>query len=128
MIANIDQNVGQLREFLATQGLERDTIFIFTTDNGTAGGDKVFNAGMRGKKGSPFDGGHRVPLFLSWPGKNLDSGHDMNMLCHAIDVLPTLIDLCGIPAPADVRFRWSIDQVVCWRAIRIQTSTGKTGS
>ncbi len=67
MIANIDDNVGKLREFLDQEGLTDNTIFIFTTDNGTSSGDEVFNAGMRGKKGSQYDGGHRVPFFLHWP-------------------------------------------------------------
>ena len=64
MIANIDDNVGALRKFLDEEGLSENTIFIFTTDNGTAGGKNVFNASMRAGKGSPYDGGHRVPLFL----------------------------------------------------------------
>ena len=56
MIDNIDTNVGQLRAFLAEKNLAENTIFIFTTDNGTAGGKNVFNAQMRGKKGSQYDG------------------------------------------------------------------------
>ena len=67
MIANVDDNVGKLRQFLNDEGLTENTVFIFTTDNGTAGGHKIFNAQMRGKKGSVYDGGHRVPFFVSWP-------------------------------------------------------------
>lgn len=62
MIANIDQNVGRLQQFLDEQGLTENTIFIFTTDNGSSSGTKVFNSSMRGAKGSPYDGGHRVPF------------------------------------------------------------------
>ena len=61
MIANIDHNVGQLRAAVAEAGIADDTIFIFTTDNGTSSGSKIFNAGMRAQKGSEYDGGHRVP-------------------------------------------------------------------
>ncbi len=104
MIANIDDNVGKMRAFLQQEGLTDDTIFIFTTDNGTAGGEKVFNNGMRGKKGSQYDGGHRVPFFLSWPNHQLNSGTDVEEICHAVDILPTLIDLCKIPAPEGIRF------------------------
>ncbi|MFT5131037.1 MAG: arylsulfatase A-like enzyme, partial [Rhodothermales bacterium] len=50
MITNIDDNVGQTRALLKELGVYEDTVFIFTTDNGTATGDKIFNAGMRGKK------------------------------------------------------------------------------
>ncbi len=104
MIANIDENVGRLRAFLRQQGLAENTIFIFTTDNGTSSGEKVFNAGMRGKKGSEYDGGHRVPLFIYWPDGGLTGGRDVKPLTAHVDVLPTLIDLCGIPSPKGVKF------------------------
>lgn len=104
MIANIDYNVGQLRQFLKDEGLYENTIFIFTTDNGTASGDKVFNASMRGKKGSAYDGGHRVPFFMHWPGGGMTTATDVKPITHAVDVLPTLIDLCGIAPPAGIDF------------------------
>jgi len=104
MIANIDHNVGKLREWLAEEGLAEDTIFIFTTDNGTAAGDGVHNAGMRGRKGSHYDGGHRVPFFLHWPGGGFDAEKWVEPLTGHVDVVPTLIDLCDIEAPADVAF------------------------
>ncbi|NQV24250.1 MAG: arylsulfatase [Rhodopirellula sp.] len=104
MIANIDRNVGELRSFLADEGLTENTIFIFTTDNGTSSGDNVFNAGMRGKKGSPYDGGHRVPFFMHWPSGNLTEGRDVKPITAYVDVVPTLIDLCEIPAPKGIKF------------------------
>ncbi len=104
MITNIDDNVGRLREFLDAEGLSENTIFIFTTDNGTAGGDKVFNAQMRGKKGSPYDGGHRVPFFIRWPAGEMTAATDVQPISHAVDVLPTLIELCGINSPTNVDF------------------------
>lgn len=104
MIANIDDNVGELRSFLEAEGLADNTIFIFTTDNGTAAGEKIFNAGMRGKKGSEYDGGHRVPLFVYWPGGELVGGRDVEPITAHVDVLPTLIDLCNIPEPEGVKF------------------------
>lgn len=104
MIANIDDNVGQLRTFLDDEGLTENTIFIFTTDNGTSSGDKVFNAGMRGKKGSHYDGGHRVPFFVHWPSGKLTGGRDVDQLTAHVDVVPTLIDLCGIESPENVKF------------------------
>jgi hypothetical protein len=53
MIHNIDENIGKLLADLREWGIERDTVVIFMNDNGTALGETVFNAGMRGKKGSP---------------------------------------------------------------------------
>ncbi len=99
MIANIDANVGRLMKLLDSEGLTKDTILVFTTDNGTSSGDKVFNGGMRGKKGSEYEGGHRVPFFIRWPGGNIGGGKDMPQLTAHIDVFPTLLELCGIPVP-----------------------------
>ena len=104
MIANIDENVGKFREFLSKEGLAENTIFVFTTDNGTAGGAKIFNAGMRAQKGSQYDGGHRVPFFVYWPAGNLTGGKDVQPITGHVDVLPTLIDLCDIEAPEKVKF------------------------
>ncbi len=99
MIANIDDNVGRLREFLDDRNLTKNTIFVFTTDNGTAMGHKVFTAGMRGHKGSEYDGGHRVPFMIHWPEGKLAGGRDVEPICAHVDVMPTLLDLCGIELP-----------------------------
>ena len=104
MVANIDHNVGELRKWLDKKGLTENTIFIFTTDNGTAGGRKVYDGGMRGAKGSEYDGGHRVPLFLHWPKAGYTGGHMVREIAAHVDVVPTLIDLCGVPAPKGVKF------------------------
>lgn len=104
MIANIDDNVGKLRRFLDQQGLSDNTIFIFTTDNGTSSGGKVFNAGMRGQKGSEYDGGHRVPFFAHWPQGKLTGGRDIEPVTAHVDVLPTLLDLCRIDRRLDCNF------------------------
>lgn len=108
MIANIDENVGRLLARLRELGLEDDTIVIFMTDNGTAAGYNEntragFNAGMRGFKGSEYDGGHRVPCFLRWPGR-LPAGKDVTHVTAHIDLMPTLLDLCGVAAPARLAF------------------------
>ena len=106
MIANVDHNMGLLREHLTKLGLSDNTILILMTDNGTAAGGQFqgldsepsrgFNAGMRGKKSSVYDGGHRVPFFIYWPKGGLVGGKDVETLAAHIDVLPTLADLCGL--------------------------------
>lgn len=96
MIANIDENMGRLDSFLEETGMRENTIVIFMTDNGTATGENVFNAGMRGKKRSLYDGGHRVPFFLRWPSGGVSGGRDVRGLARSTDVLPTLIDLCDL--------------------------------
>lgn len=100
MIANIDSNVARLVKFLRDRGLEKNTLLIFMTDNGTSSGAQVFNAGMRGQKGSPYEGGHRVPFFAYWPAGGIQGGRDIGALAAHIDVLPTLTDLCGLKRPA----------------------------
>lgn len=103
MIANIDHNVGELRKFLNDEGLTDNTIFIFTTDNGTAAGHSIFNSNMRGNKGSEYEGGHRVPFFIHWPQGNFEAGRDIGTLTAHVDVLPTLIELCSLDDPG-IRF------------------------
>lgn len=104
MIANIDENVGRLRAFLDEVGIADQTILIFTTDNGSSAGTEIFNAGMRGGKGSQFDGGHRVPCFIHWPRGGLVGGTDVDRLTGHVDLLPTLIDLCDLQPPDGVAF------------------------
>jgi hypothetical protein len=103
MVTNIDDNMARLVKHLDKLGLSDDTILIFTTDNGTAAGyrgAKGFNAGMRGTKGSEYDGGHRVPFFVSWPKGGIGGGRDVEEITAHIDVLPTLIELCGLKGPS----------------------------
>jgi arylsulfatase A-like enzyme len=113
MITNIDDNLGVLVQKLEEWGLKENTIFIFTTDNGTAAGvetgqgafvTKGFGGGMRGKKGSKYDGGHRVPFFVRWPAKKWKGGIDLNTVASYTDVFPTLADWCKLEIPDFVEF------------------------
>jgi arylsulfatase A-like enzyme len=104
MITNIDDNFGRLRERLRDLGLEDNTILIFTSDNGTcgnawAGRSDPWRAGMRGEKGSEYDGGHRAPFFLRWPGGGISGGRTIEQLTTYIDFMPTLLELCGVELP-----------------------------
>ena len=95
MVTNIDDNFKLLEEKLDELNLTDNTILIFTTDNGTAGGNRVFDAGMKGSKGSVYEGGHRVPFFIRWPNGQLTGGKDMDHLVAHYDLLPTFVDLLG---------------------------------
>ncbi len=96
MILNIDANLGRLMEFLDEEGLAENTILIFQTDNGSTFGDRYFDAGMRGRKAQLWEGGHRVPFFLRWPGGDLGEPRDIDGLTTVQDILPTLLELCEI--------------------------------
>ncbi len=113
MITNIDENFGRLRAKLDELGIADDTILIFMTDNGSSGAavldatgheQRGYNAGMRGMKGSFYDGGHRVPFFCRWPGGDMTGGRDVGEMALDVDLLPTFIELCDLPAPADADF------------------------
>jgi len=96
MITNIDDNFKKLEEKLDELRLTDNTILIFTTDNGTAAGRETYNAGLRGGKGSQYEGGHRVPFFIRWPDGALSGGKDIDNLVAHYDLLPTFVDLLGI--------------------------------
>jgi arylsulfatase A-like enzyme len=113
MITNIDDNMNRLQRKLIELGLAENTLLIFMTDNGTAAGVagnqkegetgwKGFNAGMKGQKGSEYDGGHRVPCFFHWPGGGLAGGRDVDRLTAHVDILPTLAEICGLAVPEAV--------------------------
>jgi arylsulfatase A-like enzyme len=97
MITNIDDNVGKLVSRLTDWGLDQNTILIFMTDNGSASGVRVFNAGMRGSKATPYQGGTRVPAFFRW-GERFKAG-DRDQLTAHIDIFPTLVELAGGKIP-----------------------------
>jgi len=96
MVTNIDENVGRLLDKLTALSLDEDTIVIFLTDNGPQ--QNRYNASMRGRKGGVYEGGIRVPFFVRWPGR-LKAGKKVERIAAHIDVLPTLLDACGVPAP-----------------------------
>ncbi|MEC3907204.1 arylsulfatase [Tamlana sp. 2201CG12-4] len=98
-LTHFDSNLGKLRQYLKKNNLNENTIIIFLTDNGTSGGNEIFNDGMKGKKGSMYEGGHRVPLFIYWPEGGFDKGIDINEFTAQIDLLPTLINLCDLKSP-----------------------------
>ncbi len=93
MVANIDENVGKLLTLLKESGLERDTLVIFMNDNGGTAGVRVWNAGMRGQKITPYLGGTRAMNFWRWPGTLKPATVDQ--LAAHIDIFPTLAELAG---------------------------------
>ncbi len=95
MIENIDANFAKLLTAVRESGVERDTIIVFLTDNGSA--MARHNAGMKGRKGTPDEGGTRVPCFIRWPGKI--SPRSVAEPAAHLDLLPTLTSLCGVPRP-----------------------------
>jgi arylsulfatase len=112
MVSRLDRTVGRIFEELRKQGLDDDTVVIFTSDNGAThggvgGSDSEFFESMgklRGLKGSVYEGGIRTPLLVRWP-KRIAAGGTSDLRCYFPDLLPTLLDLAGqgarIPAGLD---------------------------
>jgi arylsulfatase A-like enzyme len=116
MLDNFDENLGILLERMETSGQLENTILLFMSDNGTCMGQnaypkeqqatwsETYNGGMRASKGSHYDGGHRVFCFIRHPAGGLQGGREVKPITAHIDILPTLLDLCAIAPPAEIRF------------------------
>jgi arylsulfatase A-like enzyme len=100
MIRALDRGVGKVMAALKSQGLDNDTLVIFTNDNGGAwyAGLPNINKPYRGWKGTFFEGGIRVPFFVRWPGR-ISSGQKLPMPVQFIDVLPTLVGAASAALP-----------------------------
>jgi arylsulfatase A-like enzyme len=97
MVANLDDNIGRLMGHLDKRNLANDTIVMFACDNGPQ--TDRFNVGLRGRKGSIYEGGTRSPLYVRYPAK-LKGGRRVSTITGHIDVTPTLLDLTGVKRPA----------------------------
>lgn len=93
MCENIDDNVGRLFKKLEELKLTQKTMVLFLTDNGP--NSDRYNGKMKGRKGSSHEGGIRAPLFVKWPGQ-IKSGTRIIQIAAHIDILPTLVEMCGI--------------------------------
>jgi arylsulfatase A-like enzyme len=100
MVQNIDDNVGRLLKKLDELKLADNTILIFMTDNGPQ--QARYNAGLRGLKGTTYEGGIRVPFFLRWPAGLKETRKVEAPFAH-IDVVPTLLEAAGVAAPAGIK-------------------------
>ncbi|MGH9468993.1 MAG: arylsulfatase [Terriglobia bacterium] len=118
-MVNLDENVGRLCAKLDELGLAKNTIIMYSVDNGPIGPNGVdvspgtsgpgrYNAGLRGGKGTIYEGGIRLPFFVYWP-RSLPAGRKSEQIVSHIDILPTVLDLCGLPAPSGVHMDgWSL--------------------
>jgi len=100
MVEEIDAIVGRLAAKLKALGLDRDTLVIFTSDNGPW--FEGSTGGLRARKGdAAYDGGYRVPFIARMPG-TVPAGRRVNSIAMGIDLLPTLCAMAGVPTPAGV--------------------------
>ena len=98
MLEHLDNEVGRLLAKIDALGLAENTLVIFTSDNG--GLSRVTNnAPLREGKGSPYEGGIRVPLLIRWPGK-VKPGSECDAPVHAVDFYPTFVSVAETQAAA----------------------------
>lgn len=97
MIENIDGNFARLLKALDEKQLADNTIVVFLTDNGPGG--VRWNAGLRNRKGTVYEGGIRVPCYVRWPGK-VQPGRAIDLPLAHIDMAPTLLAACGVASDA----------------------------
>lgn len=102
MIKSMDESLGRLLDDLEKTGLDKNTVIIFTSDNGgvvkkntSEGVPPTSNAPLRGGKASVFEGGTRVPALIRWPGVT-DQGRVDETMVMGIDFYPTLVDICSL--------------------------------
>ena len=101
-VEEVDWSVGQVLDTLRAQGLDKDTLVVFTSDNGpwlTKGTDGGSAGPLRGGKGSTWEGGVRVPTLAWWPGR-VPAGSVNDAVAATIDLLPTFVSLAGGTVPA----------------------------
>ncbi|HEY64446.1 MAG TPA: arylsulfatase [Caldilineae bacterium] len=107
MIQRMDKGLERVLEELKRQGIEDNTLVLFTSDNGPQFGGEGemcttrFNCGFNGAKGLVYEGGIRVPMVLRWPD-GLDGGHHFHEMVHFVDWLPTLLAAAGLEPPRDL--------------------------
>jgi arylsulfatase A len=100
MILEMDKGVEQVRAKLVELGLEKNTLFLFFSDNGDAPGTATGSPRFRGHKGSVYEGGTRVPAVAWWPGR-IEAGTQAADLSITLDVMPTILSVAGIDPPKE---------------------------
>jgi arylsulfatase len=81
-----------------------NTLVIYIgSDNGNSTGWRVFNAGMKGHKGQPYQGGTRVPVFFRWPAGNIPADAECSALTSQMDIMPTLLEIAGAPLTDQIK-------------------------
>ena len=98
VMAELDASVGRVLDKVKELGLDENTFVVFTSDNGPWYGGS--SGGLRGMKGTSWEGGYRVPFIARWPGK-IPAGHTSSEPAVTMDLFATALKVAGVPAPSD---------------------------
>ena len=115
MIECVDDKVAELISFIEDRGIADNTILVFLTDNGCVFNPYYASYPQRGKKAQLYEGGHRVPCYISYPGA-FEGNRDIEGLTEVQDLLPTIAEICH------VKIRGEIDGISLLKAL-----SGKSG-
>ncbi|MHB9031714.1 MAG: sulfatase-like hydrolase/transferase [Anaerolineae bacterium] len=127
MLHRMDAGIARILQTLREQGLEENTILLFSSDNGPQFGGEGeanltrFNCQLHGAKGSVYEGGIRVPAILRWPA-GMPGGREITSMVHMADWLPTILAMADLPVPAELR----LDGVNVLPVIRGERESGCT--
>lgn len=99
-IGTIDNSVGEILKALRKNGIDENTLVVFSSDNGPARGGMGSTGGLRGRKGQTFEGGMREPAIAWWPGK-IPKGTETDQILTTMDILPTFASLARAEIPHD---------------------------
>lgn len=104
MIENVDTNFGVLLKKLDEWNIADDTLVIYLgSDNGGTAGRGVFDAGLKGGKGTPYQGGTLAPCFFRWPAGKIPAASECAALAAHLDIFPTLAEIAGAKPSNEVR-------------------------
>lgn len=99
MVEEMDKGIGDILDILEEKDLTDNTMIIFFSDNGAC--KEGCNLPFRDGKASLYEGGHRVPMVIKWPGM-VDAGSVNDSLTISIDLMPTVVSACGIDIPENL--------------------------
>ncbi len=113
MVEEVDWGMGQILNALQANGVDQNTLVIFSSDHGPWYQGNT--GGLRGRKGETWEGGMRVPMIARLPGR-IPAGLVTQSMATSMDIMPTLVSLCGAPSPPN-----PLDGVNIWP---LMTGTG----
>lgn len=101
LIEHLDAGIGRVLDALDRLGLARETLVVFTSDNGGVTSNGANNGPHRGQKQHMYEGGLRVPGAARWPGR-IAAGSRSDRIVATMDLFPTLCEAAGVPVPPDL--------------------------
>ncbi|NNE91341.1 MAG: sulfatase-like hydrolase/transferase [Verrucomicrobiales bacterium] len=114
-ISQFDETVGQIIDFVEDREIERETVFVFVTDNGFRPHPEKPNQYTKHSKRSPFEEGIRTPILIRWTGQI--QPERINRMVSSIDLMPTLLKLAGTPVPDGLPGLDLLDEIPEGRAV-----------